>query len=210
MDKDDKIDYSYKILFLGDSTVGKTSLLIRYLDKKFDNSMPTLWVDVRYKYLKYENKNIKLDLWDTAGQERFKAIISTYYKGAQGAIFIFDITNENSFEKMKSLIEETKKELPDIKMIILENKVDLEDEREVSRELIEEYQISTDIEIIKTSSKTGEGIDEAFLAIVKELFKDKKIGLVTEDEDEQSTINKTNSFRLSNKTVNRRKKRCNC
>ena len=210
MDKDDKIDYSYKILFLGDSTVGKTSLLIRYLDKKFDKSMPTLGVDVRYKYLKYENKNIKLDLWDTAGQERFKAIISTYYKGAQGAIFIFDITNENSFEKMKSLIEETKKELPDIKMIILENKVDLEDEREVSRELIEEYQISTDIEIIKTSSKTGEGIDEAFLAIVKELFKDKKIGLVTEDEDEQSTINKTNSFRLSNKTVNRRKKRCNC
>ena len=210
MDKNDKIEYSYKILFLGDSTVGKTSLLIRYLEKKFDNSMPTLGVDVRYKYLKYENKNIKLDLWDTAGQERFKAIISTYYKGAQGAIFIFDITNNRSFEKMKILIEEIKKELPDIKMIILENKIDLEDEREVSRELIEEYQISTDIEIIKTSSKTGEGIEEAFLAIVKELFNDKKIGLVTEDEDEQSSINKTNSFRLSNKTVNRRKKKCNC
>ena len=210
MDKNDKIEYSYKILFLGDSTVGKTSLLIRYLEKKFDNSMPTLGVDVRYKYLKYENKNIKLDLWDTAGQERFKAIISTYYKGAQGAIFIFDITNNRSFEKMKILIEEIKKELPDIKMIILENKIDLEDEREVSRELIEEYQNSTNIEIIKTSSKTGEGIEEAFLAIVKELFNDKKIGLVTEDEDEQSSINKTNSFRLSNKTVNRRKKKCNC
>jgi Ras-related protein Rab-18 len=75
MDKNDKIEYSYKILFLGDSTVGKTSLLIRYLEKKFDNSMPTLGVDVRYKYIQYENKNIKLDLWDTAGQERFKSII---------------------------------------------------------------------------------------------------------------------------------------
>ena len=210
MDKNDKIEYSYKILFLGDSTVGKTSLLIRYLEKKFDNSMPTLGVDVRYKYIKYENKNIKLDLWDTAGQERFKSIISTYYKGAHGAIFMFDITNKGSFEKMKILIEELKKDLPDIKMIILENKIDLEDEREVSRELIEEFQNSTNIEIIKTSSKTGEGIEEAFIALVKELFYDKKLGLVTDDEDEQSTINKTNSFRLSQKTVNKRKRRCNC
>ena len=95
-------------------------------------------------------------------------------------------------------------------MIILENKIDLEDEREVSRELIEEYQNSTNIEIIKTSSKTGEGIEEAFIALVKELFYDKKLGLVTDDEDEQSTINKTNSFRLSQKTVNKRKRRCNC
>ena len=210
MDKNDKIEYSYKILFLGDSTVGKTSLLIRYLEKKFDNSMPTLGVDVRYKYIQYENKNIKLDLWDTAGQERFKSIISTYYKGAHGAIFMFDITNKGSFEKMKILIEEIKEDLPDIKMIILENKIDLEDEREVSRELIEEYQNSTNIEIIKTSSKTGEGIEEAFIALVKELFYDKKLGLVTDDEDEQSTINKTNSFRLSQKTVNKRKRRCNC
>jgi GTPase SAR1 family protein len=123
---------------------------------------------------------------------------------------MFDITNKGSFEKMKILIEELKKNLPDIKMIILENKIDLEDEREVSRELIEEYQNSTNIEIIKTSSKTGEGIEEAFIALVKELFYDKKLGLVTDDEDEQSTINKTNSFRLSQKTVNKRRRRCNC
>ena len=174
MSKIGKLDYIYKILILGESTVGKTSLLIRSLDNKFENGVPTLGVDIRYKYLKYENKNIKLDLWDTAGQERFKAIISTYYKGAHAAIFVFDITNADSFEKMKALIESTRADAFDLKMIIVENKVDLEDERKVKEEAIEEYQQASNIDVIKASSKTGEGIEQAFLSLIKELQKDKK------------------------------------
>ena len=213
MSKIEKLDYIYKILILGESTVGKTSLLIRSLDNKFENGVPTLGVDIRYKYLKYENKNIKLDLWDTAGQERFKAIISTYYKGAHAAIFVFDITNEDSFEKMKALIESTRADAFDLKMIIVENKVDLEEERKVKEEAIEEYQQASNIDVIKASSKTGEGIEQAFLSLIKELQKDKKLGAVQDEDndDAQSKISYSLSFKITNKKNKKKKKqKCAC
>jgi len=98
-----KLDLQYKLLFLGDTSVGKTSLLIRYIDKKYDeDSLPTLGVDLRYKYVTLENKKIRVDIWDTAGQERFKNITKNYFRGAHGIILVFDITNKVTFDVLKT------------------------------------------------------------------------------------------------------------
>ena len=128
----------YKLLFLGDSSVGKTSLLIRYTEDKFDNSLPTLGIDVKYKYLTYENKKIRLDIWDTAGQERFRGIAQNYFRGAHGIIFVFDITNKETFNKLKIWMSDAKQNImPGTEMVIAENKIDLENKRAISKETIE-------------------------------------------------------------------------
>ena len=113
-----KLDYQYKYLFLGDTNVGKTSLLIRYTESIFDpESLPTLGVDVRYKYVTLENKRIRLDIWDTAGQERFKMITKNYLNGANGIIFVYDITSKDTFDKLKLWIKEAESNVsPDTEM----------------------------------------------------------------------------------------------
>ena len=103
-----KMDLNYKLLFLGESNVGKTSLLLRYADDVFENSLPTVGIDVKYKYLTYDNKKIRLDIWDTAGQERFRGIAQNYFRGANGIIFVFDITNKESFNKLRVWLSDVK------------------------------------------------------------------------------------------------------
>ena len=98
-----KLDLQYKLLVLGDTSVGKTSFLIRYIDNKYDgDSLPTLGVDVRYKFVTLENKKIREDIWDTADQERFKNITKIYFRGTHGIIFVFDITNKATYYVLKT------------------------------------------------------------------------------------------------------------
>ena len=134
-----KLDFQYKILFLGDTSVGKTSLLIRYTDNKFDaDSLPTLGVDVRYKYLCLEKKKIRLDIWDSAGQERFKNLTKNYFRGANGIIFVCDITNKNTFEILKEWLNEVQNDVSkETEMIIVGNKIDLNEKREVNFQISE-------------------------------------------------------------------------
>ena len=143
-----KLDYEYKILFLGDSTVGKTSLLVRYVDKYYKSGTPTVGIDVRYKFLEKNNKKIKLNIWDTAGQERFQGLSKNYLRGANGVIFVIDITKEKSFDDLKIIWDNVKNDLPrEVEMIIIENKIDLEDDREVSKEKLAKYGEDNNIDI---------------------------------------------------------------
>ena len=114
---------------------------------------------------------------------------------------------------MKALIETTRADAFDLKMIIVENKVDLEEERKVKEEAIEEYQQASNIDVIKASSKTGEGIEQAFLSLIKELQKDKKLGAVQDEDndDAQSKISYSLSFKITNKKNKKKKKqKCAC
>ena len=127
----------YKILLLGDSTVGKTCFLLRYMEDSFiDLHMATIGLDYRLKTMILEDqKKVKVQLWDTAGQDKFRAITRNYYKGASGIILIFDVTNIKSFENIKKWINEIKEEISEnVSIVLIGNKIDNVKERKITKE----------------------------------------------------------------------------
>eukprot|EP00825_Cyclidium_porcatum_P005683 TRINITY_DN12787_c0_g1_i1.p1 TRINITY_DN12787_c0_g1~~TRINITY_DN12787_c0_g1_i1.p1 ORF type:complete len:267 (+),score=61.17 TRINITY_DN12787_c0_g1_i1:111-911(+) len=163
----------FKVLLVGDSTVGKSSIIRRYIDNEFEFGMSrTVGVDYRAKRLKTEDKQtVVLNVWDTAGQEKFRAITQNFYKGADAIIFVFDLTNKSSFLQLNDWIESVHQRIGEkIKKIIVGNKKDLKwavDEKEV-KEKYTPYNIN----IYYTSAKTGENIETAFYDIMNQLYKD--------------------------------------
>ena len=117
-------DYLFKILLIGNSGVGKSSLLLRFADDTFtDNFMPTIGVDFKIRTLEVDGRTIKLQIWDTAGQERFKTITSSYYKGAHGIIVVYDITDKESFKNIDTWMNEVEKHASDnVSRILVGNK----------------------------------------------------------------------------------------
>jgi len=125
-EKDENLDYDYlfKILLIGDSNVGKSSLLTRFSDDKFsEDIINTVGVDFKFKTLDIEGKKIKLQIWDTAGQERFRTVTSSYYRGAHGIIIVYDITNADSFKSVTAWIKDAEEGAPpDLEKSIVGNK----------------------------------------------------------------------------------------
>ena len=163
----------YKILLLGDSTVGKTCFLLRYVDDSFlDLHMATIGLDYRLKTLILEEQKIvKVQLWDTAGQDKFRAITRNYYKGANGIILIFDVTNVKSYENIKKWINEIKEEISEkVKIVLIGNKIDNVQERKISREQGDKLASEIGVKFFETSAKTGEGINESVFFLVKKIF----------------------------------------
>ena len=192
---------------------GHAYSVIGYKQKKdvteniFENGLPTLGVDVKYKYITYENKKIRLDIWDTAGQERFRGIAQNYFRGAHGIIFVFDISNKDSFSKLRFWMTDAISNMSKgTVMVIAENKIDLEEKRQVSKELIKEFGEKNNIEIFSTSAKTGEGVEQIFINLVSKLFNNKNIGKV-DDDDEDSQ--RRDSVTLNQKKGGKKNK-CNC
>ena len=128
------VDYIFKILIIGDSSVGKSNILLRFSDNIFHETfLPTIGVDFKIKTVQLNNKTIKLQIWDTAGQERFKTITSAYYKGAHGIIIVYDITDKDTFNNVSSWIAEAKKHGgSNIVRMLVGNNCDLDNERKVS------------------------------------------------------------------------------
>jgi len=209
-----KLDYMYKYLFLGETSVGKTSLLIRYSDDIFDSdSLPTLGVDVRYKYVTLENKRIRLDIWDTAGQERFKNITKNYLHGANGILYVYDITNKESFNKLKTWLNDSKGNIsPETEKIIVGNKIDLEEKREVNIDTVKDFGEKHNIDVFEVSAKNGKGVEEIFTHLTKKLFQKKHIGVVQPGEDEFTM--RRGSYVLNAESAkpknNRNGEGCNC
>ena len=163
----------YKILLLGDSTVGKTCFLLRYVDDSFlDLHMATIGLDYRLKTLILEEQKIvKIQLWDTAGQDKFRAITRNYYKGASGIILIFDVTNIKSYENIKKWINEIKEEISEkVSIVLIGNKIDNVQERKISKEQGEKLSNEIGVKFFETSAKTGEGINESVFFLVKKIF----------------------------------------
>ena len=163
----------YKILLLGDSTVGKTCFLLRYVDDSFlDLHMATIGLDYRLKTLILEEQKIvKVQLWDTAGQDKFRAITRNYYKGASGIILIFDVTNIKSYENIKKWINEIKEEISEkVAIVLIGNKVDNVQERKISKEQGDKLASEIGVKFFETSAKTGEGINESVFFLVKKIF----------------------------------------
>ncbi|KRX10339.1 P-loop containing nucleoside triphosphate hydrolase [Pseudocohnilembus persalinus] len=171
-------DYMLRLLIVGNSSVGKTCLLRRFSEGQFNqNFIPTVGIDFAVKNLKIDNKIVKVQIFDTAGQERFKSIISSYFRNADGILVVYDVTDKQSFEDLQDYwIRDIRINCQEnVKLILLGNKSDLEDQRQVSKEqgikLAEQMQIVS----METSAKTEQGVREAFEAIVKDIYYKKKI-----------------------------------
>ena len=165
-------DTVYKVLLLGDSSVGKTCFLKKYTDKTFqDIHMSTIGLDYRLKSMTLKSgKKIKLQIWDTAGQDRYRSITKNYYKGANGIILIYDITNVETYNNVENWISQIKEESsPNVIIYIVGNKIDMENERKVTTE--EGKKIADDYKLpfIETSAKSDININETFEDLVERI-----------------------------------------
>ena len=171
----DKTFINLNILLVGDANVGKTSILLKYTENFFPNQyQATIGVEYKMKIIKLNNMNIKLQIWDTAGQERYKSIAKNFFHSANGVFFVFDITNEKSFENLNKWMEDVKENSPkDCKYIIVGNKSDLSDQRTISTFEIDNFVKEKKSSYFEVSAKNDEGLNDAFINLSKEIIKDK-------------------------------------
>ena len=166
-------DYLFKLLLIGNSSVGKSSLLFRFVENVWDdNFVPTIGVDFKLKTLEINGKKVKLQIWDTAGQERFKNITSSYYRGGNGVLVVYDITDRESFENLTSwLIEIEKNANKNVYKLLIGNKCDLEEKRKISVQEGKEFAESNGMKFIETSAKDNTKVQEAFELLTTEIIK---------------------------------------
>lgn len=164
-------DYLFKVLLIGDSGVGKSSLLLKFTDRVFtDHYISTIGVDFKIQTLQMDDKIIKLQLWDTAGQERFRTITTSYYRGAHGIIIVFDITDKESFANIKTWMTEIDRFASDnVCKILIGNKSDLEKHREVSKEDAKELANKYKIDYIEASAKDSTNVQQLFVELTRQI-----------------------------------------
>ena len=176
-EQEEKKEKNFKILLLGDSSVGKTCFLKRYIDETFqDVYLSTIGFDYKYKHITLKDgKKIKLQIWDTAGQERFRTIGKNYYKGAHGILLIYDVTNQSSFDSIKKWLAQIKDEASGKACVLLvANKIDIED-RIISKEDGENIAKSYNLDIYESSAKDNINVSEVFEDLAERINEKYKI-----------------------------------
>ena len=166
---EENYDFIFKVLLLGNSDVGKSSLILRYVDQVWsDTFVPTIGVDFKVKTLELQNKQIKMQIWDTAGQERFRNVISSYFRGAHGILLIYDVTNRDSFKNLESwLIEIEQNSSENVLKVLIGNKNDLVDDKEIKTEEGQAFANRNGMQFIETSAKENTNVTEAFESLAK-------------------------------------------
>uniref|UniRef100_A0A1A8EEP7 Ras-related protein SEC4 n=4 Tax=Nothobranchius TaxID=28779 RepID=A0A1A8EEP7_NOTKA len=164
-------DFKLQIIIIGSRGVGKTSLMERYTDDTFcEACKSTVGVDFKIKTVELREKKIRLQIWDTAGQERFRTITTAYYRGAMGIMLVYDITNEKSFENIKNWIRNIEEHASsDVEKMVLGNKCDINDKRQVSKERGEKLGLEYGIKFMETSAKSNINVENAFLTLARDI-----------------------------------------
>ena len=195
MSNEGKNDYDiiYKIVLIGDSSVGKTNIFSKYLNDEFDpDSKATVGVEFGTKDFKIEEKLVKVQIWDTAGQERYRSITNAYYKGAKGCLLVYDITNKFSFESLDRWLDELKNNGDsDISIMLVGNKNDLESDRAISLEEGKNFAEFHKMAFIETSALNGNNIEKAFSELISDVYKSQNF-----------SSNKKDNIKLNEKTIN--------
>lgn len=161
-----------KIILLGDSGVGKTCIINRYINNTYvENQQSTINADFEEKKLNINSNEVKIQIWDTAGQEKYRSITEAYYRGSSGAIIVFDITNEASFDAVKTWVQDYKDhQLENFNIILAGNKSDLDERRHITNQAAEEYASSIDVKYFEVSAKSSENIDDLFNTFATDLY----------------------------------------
>ena len=162
------VTYQYKIVVLGDGGVGKTTLILRYTEKRFrENYIPTIGVQWTIKEIERDGNHIKLLLWDLAGQAHFKSVRRGFYEGSNAAIIVFDVTDLESLNHVGDWLQELQNNCGEIPCFLLGNKIDLAEARKVTQDMVKGYKMA----YFETSAKTGENVLELFNSVITSLQK---------------------------------------
>lgn len=184
-----------RIIVVGDSTVGKTAAIIKFVDGiSASSTIPTVGVDFKTKKMNVRGENVNLQIWDTAGQERFRSLTNSYFRKAQGIALFFDVTNRDSFTHLQSWLDSINDNMGasgfSIPIVVLGNKVDLASQRTVTQDEALKF-LSDAYPYFDTSAKTGEGVREAFTQVAEQIVDKMRLQAVTEEKksDNQDIAN---------------------
>ena len=208
---EEEYEMMVKVILIGDSAVGKTNIMSQYLKGEFrENSKATVGVEFGSKLFTVDGHNIKAQIWDTAGQEKYKAITGAYYKGSKGAFIVYDITRKDTFDSVDRWVHDLKLAAdPKINIMLIGNKTDLEDKREVLTEQGEEKARSFGCAFLETSALNGNNINKGFEMMVTAIFK--KFGNennLDDDDDDIVRVDKGEDINLGKDNKQEGKKGC--
>lgn len=172
-DTDVDFDYLFKIVILGDSGVGKTNIISRYAENEFNfETKATIGVEFHTKLINYNDKIVKIQFWDTAGQERYRSITSSYYKGAQGILVVYDITCQSSFNHIHHWIDEIYANVgTSIPILLVGNKSDLDHKRTVSNDQALRLANQYNINFIEMSALANIGVESGVINLIDRMFR---------------------------------------
>ena len=197
--------HSYKVVVVGSSGVGKTAIVQHLISGNFrEESQPTIGVEFKSYAIQENGESIKLQIWDTAGQERFRAVSKAYFRNALGAILVFDLTNRQSFDDLNVWFNDLSTLCaPNAYIILIGNKVDLEEERQIVESEANAFAQRYDLVYLETSAKNGNNVEEAFVRLGKEIYRKVKSGEIKTVKPVSKKIDQEEN----NDTT---KKNCNC
>ena len=196
-------EISLKIIILGDSNVGKTSILLKYVDGYFPTIyVATIGVEYKVKKITINGVDINLHIWDTAGQERFRSITKSFMQNADGIIYVYDITQRESFNNLKTWIRESDQATQGFKKIIVGNKIDLENNRKIGKDVVQKFCEENNIKGVEMSAKEGKNIGECFEYLARSI-----IGIKTKDELFKTYTEETRDKGLSVKEKKKKKQK---
>ena len=202
---EEQYDFIFKVLLLGNSDVGKSSLLLRFVDKLWtDSFVPTIGVDFKVKTIQIGEKTVKMQIWDTAGQERFRNVVASYFRGSNGILLIYDVTNKDSFKNLDNWLEVIENNASDnVLKILIGNKIDLVDEIEVKHEEGQQFANRFNMQFIETSAKLDTNVSEAFETLAKLMIECNKQAPLAQNKAENKKLAPN-----SGKDLSSRKKCC--
>ncbi len=194
-------DMIFKIVLIGDSSVGKTNILSKYISDEYDpDTQATIGVELSTKNYTFDNNEVKVQIWDTAGQEKYRSITSSYYKGAHGCLLVYDITRKATFENIDKWLAEIKlSSNNEINMVLIGNKCDLEDKREVSIEEAQNKAKLLNMAFMETSALNGTNVEKAFNELVNNVYQNNKqifhqdVNIRIDDKDKGVEISQENN-----------------
>ena len=205
-----KEEYKFKVVVVGDSGVGKTNLIRRFVHDTFSkDSKATVGVEFLSKTYLINNEVFKIEFWDTAGQERYKSITAAYYKGAKGALIVYDVTTQSSFDNVNKWCKEIReKAAKNINMMMIGNKTDLKDKRVVEPEMSQEKAKALSMAVMETSALDATNVKEAFYQLLREMYKSVK-SVMTEKKMEGEGVSGS-GVQLNTNTSAQDKKKKGC
>jgi len=176
-------DTLLKLIVIGDAGVGKSCILHRFVNNRFQQESHTIGVEFGSKIIEVAGKRVKLQIWDTAGQERFRSVTRGYYRGSAGVILVYDVCSRDSFYHVATWLEDAKTLTgDDIVLLLVGNKTDLSDAREVAYLEAARFAQENGLIFFETSARTGDGVDEVFLKVTRTILTRMASGSITSGE----------------------------